>query len=317
LAISQGDFRTAVTLALEGRERLTRLENTTGIARALHALGHAQIDLGDYDAARAHLEESLGLFQSEGDRPGMAAALNSLGYVATRRGDYPAAKSYAEQAVSLYRDLNQPRLMAGISVNVGMTALAQGDYATAQRLTEAAVPILRALHDNDGLPIALLNLGNVYQDTGDLERARGCYEEALALGRALGLANVAAPLSGLGSVLLSLGDIKSARACFAEALQARVKAGERRGVALALGSFARLEQAQQRPGRAARLLGAAEAIRSAIGAPIQPRARRNHEQLVAEVRSALGEADFAAAWQEGCALTLDQAAALALQANDE
>jgi predicted ATPase/DNA-binding SARP family transcriptional activator len=311
LAISQGSLREAVDLALLGRERFMRLENTGGLGRALHALGHAQIDLADYEPARGHLEESLALFQSEGDRPGMAAALNSLGYVATRRGDYPAAKAYAEQAAALYRELNQPRLVAGISVNVGMTALAQGDYATAQRLMEAALPILRELRDSDALPIALLNLGNVYQDTGDLERARGCYEEAIALGRPLGTTTIAAPLLGLGSVLLARGDLTGARGCFVEALQARMQSGERRGVALALGSFARLEQAQQRPDRAARLLGAAEALRKAIGAPIQPRAQKNYDQLIDALRTALGEASFSEAWMAGGALTIEQAVALA------
>lgn len=145
-----------------------------------------------------------------------------------------------------------------------------------------------------------------------LARARACFEEAIALGRSLGNANVSAPTSALGFVLLRLGEVRRARECFTESLQARLAAGERRGVAIALGNFAHLAQAEQRPERAARLLGAAEAIREAIGAPLQPRARQGHDQLVDAARAALGEADFAAAWREGKALTWDQAAALAL-----
>jgi hypothetical protein len=107
--------------------------------------------------------------------------------------------------------------------------------------------------------------------------------------------------------------LKGARACFAESLQLRLQAGDRRGVAVTLTNFAHIFQDDHRPDRAARLLGAAEALRTAIGAPIHPNRREEYEQLLAEVRAALGEAGFADAWAEGGVLTLEQAVALALK----
>jgi tetratricopeptide (TPR) repeat protein len=171
---------------------------------------------------------------------------------------------------------------------------------------------MRELQERDALPIVLLNLGNVYEGLGDLDRARDCFEEAIAVGRTLSNQSVSAPLAGLGMVLLRQGDLKGARARLAESLQARLKAGERRGVALAFTSFAQLAQTEQQPERAAQLMAAADAIRTAIGAPIQPRARRSWEQLVEEVRAALGETAFDKAWESGSRLTLEQAANLAL-----
>jgi hypothetical protein len=41
-----------------------------------------------------------------------------------------------------------------------------------------------------------------------------------------------------------------------------------------------------------------------------PAWQREHDQLVAQARAHLGEADFAAAWAVGAALTLDEAVAL-------
>jgi two-component SAPR family response regulator len=60
---------------------------------------------------------------------------------------------------------------------------------------------------------------------------------------------------------------------------------------------------------AARLLGAAEAIREAIGTVIAPCERPQHLQAVATARAALGEEAFAAARQHGMLTTTDELAA--------
>ncbi len=64
--------------------------------------------------------------------------------------------------------------------------------------------------------------------------------------------------------------------------------------------------------RAARLFGAAEALREAIATPLSPVDRSAQEQAVANVRAHLDVATFAAAWAEGRAMTLEQATSYAL-----
>jgi hypothetical protein len=67
------------------------------------------------------------------------------------------------------------------------------------------------------------------------------------------------------------------------------------------------------PGRAARLLGAAEALRETLGFAVPPVDRCAHEQVVATARAGLGEERFATAWAEGRAMSLHEAMALALK----
>jgi hypothetical protein len=72
--------------------------------------------------------------------------------------------------------------------------------------------------------------------------------------------------------------------------------------------------AEQRPLDAAWLFGAAESLLSAIGASLEPADRAERERHLAAARSAgLDEADFAAAWAEGRAMTPDQAVEFALE----
>ncbi len=57
---------------------------------------------------------------------------------------------------------------------------------------------------------------------------------------------------------------------------------------------------------AARLWGTAEALREAIGAPLQPIEQADYDHAVAAVRSNLGEETFALTWAEGRAMRAEQ-----------
>ena len=63
------------------------------------------------------------------------------------------------------------------------------------------------------------------------------------------------------------------------------------------------------PEVAARLLGAAEAVRTEANIVIESFNLEEHEATLARTREALGEAAFSAAWKQGESLTLEQAIA--------
>jgi hypothetical protein len=64
---------------------------------------------------------------------------------------------------------------------------------------------------------------------------------------------------------------------------------------------------------AARLHGAAEAIRGGGKAMLRPDERSTYQHDVTTTRARLGEAIFAAAWDEGRALTMEQSVVYALE----
>jgi len=61
------------------------------------------------------------------------------------------------------------------------------------------------------------------------------------------------------------------------------------------------------PDVAARLLGAADAARQAMRAPLPPYRRPAHDSALAALRSRLGEATYGRAWTDGRAMPLDRA----------
>jgi hypothetical protein len=110
----------------------------------------------------------------------------------------------------------------------------------------------------------------------------------------------------LGKMACDKGDYGQAGAQLKESLALRQESKSRRGIASVLEGLAKLTVAQQQAKLAAQLLGAAEALREAIGTPLLPDERADYEQTLAAARTALGEEAFARVWAEGRATPLEQ-----------
>jgi hypothetical protein len=84
-----------------------------------------------------------------------------------------------------------------------------------------------------------------------------------------------------------------------------------------LEGMARIAAVRGLPWQAAQLGGAAEALRETLDAPLAPSLRAGHARAARDLREALGETAFAAAWAKGRALPLEEAIILALEGQDE
>jgi DNA-binding CsgD family transcriptional regulator len=86
--------------------------------------------------------------------------------------------------------------------------------------------------------------------------------------------------------------------------------------AYSLEGFAGLAGAKAQGGRAARLWGAAEALRKTIGDPLSIEGRLYFERSMVAARAQLGEAAWEAAFAEGRAMDLEEAVEYALSEDD-
>ena len=127
--------------------------------------------------------------------------------------------------------------------------------------------------------------------------------------------SVGRSLTHLGALAIELQDHTGARVWLAEGLAITYALGDVLQLIDELEVFASLELACGSMERAARLQGAAEALRETIGAPLSASNRRIYDVEVATVRAALGEVAFAAAWAAGRAMSQRQAVAYAQEAS--
>jgi tetratricopeptide (TPR) repeat protein len=243
-------------------------------------------------------------------------ALFYLGQVARDQGDYQEARALYEEILTRLRhsgDQDNPYRYWPL-LRLGDLANLEGDYEGARALLEECLQFHRQMGNRYGSAVSLHRLGDVIRNQGDYQGARALYEEGLEIHRQDGNhADTAYYLEGLAAVARSQRDYKEARAFYKESLEIYHWSGEQLGIACGLEGLAGLAAADDQAERAARLFGAAEALREAIGASWSPISPVDHERGVAAVRAALDEATFAAAWAQGRAMSLNQATAYALE----
>jgi DNA-binding CsgD family transcriptional regulator len=157
-------------------------------------------------------------------------------------------------------------------------AYTRGAFALAAERLDEALAMQRELDYGWWMGLTLAIQGNLCRDRGDVTRARSYYAEALALG---------------------------------------VAHEDKRILAIALEGSAEQAVAAGDAARAGRLFGAAAVLRESAGIPVDTHLRGIWERGVTVARAVMGEAEYAAAWEAGRALSLEQAIAEATAAPDE
>ncbi len=305
----------------EGRERLSAVllteaaqGRTAARARLLARAAELAYRQSDYPATISLAGESLAICRELGDGQGTASVLIKLGNVATEGGDYPTASKYLEEALSIWRELDDKHGTARALISLGWAALRPGDYLLAQTRLEEALALSRELGDTRSMGFELSGLGEVALRQGDYKRAARLVEESLQLRRQLGNKwGIGVSLGTLGWVAMRMGDRKRAIARLGESLSVRREIGDKGGCAWCLERMAEIALARANGEKAVRLFGAAAALRASIGSVIDPVDQPQYERRLASMRAGLGEEQFNAAWDEGRALTLEQAIVHALE----
>jgi len=187
-----------------------------------------------------------------------------------------------------------------------------GDLDRARACFAESLSLARAIGDREMITHSHNALGEIARLLGNLAEARDRYLQALEASRGIGESSAAVILLNLGLVAFAQDDMQRARAYFEQSLAHCSALGEPGSVAACLDGLAGVQAVCGDAQCAARLLGAAGAVRAAINEPIQPTDRADHERFVAAARGRLDEASFAAAWAEGARLTQAQAIELAL-----
>ena len=312
-----GDYAVARTLYEECLAISRELGDKQGIASALHNLGMVANEQGDYAQGRVLLESALEINREIGNRAWEANNLILLGNAAQAQGDYAGARALYEEGLAIKRELGDKQGTAGSLHNLGVVANEQGDYSRARALCEEALGINREIGNRAWEANNLIFLGNMAKEQGDYAGARTLHEESLAIMRELGSKQgIAASLNNLGIVAYRQGNPITARAMYGESLRIKREIGDKYGTAYTLNALAELTAGRGQAEQAARFWGASQALREAIGSPLPPNEKEEYDLMVAEARTSLGELSFSAAWEQGRAMTFEQAIAYALEGDE-
>ena len=188
----------------------------------------------------------------------------------------------------------------------GIAALTYNDYAVSLRYFEESLALRRALNDDWGIAQCLNDLASVAMERGDYASARPLLEEGLSAARTSGDKGLIGLLhSSFVELLAHEGNAAAARPHVIEGLTFLRELEDYWRVASllsALGEFESQTRQTDRLERAVRLWASAAAILAAHSDHALP--TPSLERAVTAARAELGDAAFAAAWDEGSGLML-------------
>jgi predicted ATPase/transcriptional regulator with XRE-family HTH domain len=270
---------------------------------------------------RSHLLEGLEMMESLLTAIPDDAALRSLrtkvmngaSMLANFAGDHSAAYRYAEEALAAAKQIEDDWNIALASIGVGMIRVWRLEFDRAEMSFTSGLEAARRTHEKWLLATLLTGLGEVARLQADYEPALAFYEQSLALAQEIGHLWIGAHIhTNMGLVAHAQQQFDKAHICYQASLMNSIQLSDERGIAMAVEKLGWVAAVRKKPERAAKLLGAAAALRKRTNAPGDPDELRHRQDFVRLTRSQLDEKAFAAAWQEGEAIPVEQALALAL-----
>ena len=238
----------------------------------------------------------------------VVATLVVAGRVAYAQGDYAEAAARGYEALAVAEgsggDPADARFLLGLVASDAADP-ALRSKAAARAHVEAALASYRGRNEPVRLAFALVRLARLNLDppAADLDQAGQQLDEALSIHRGTGHTTGIAYAAGvLGDVAVRRRDFPAAAPHYREALAHHVANGHQWGIAQVFEGLARLAVETGHPETAARLYGAAAALRDGLGLPVPAPQWAAHDAAVACVREALGPENFAAAWDGGRSL---------------
>lgn len=241
-----------------------------------------------------------------------AAILSAAGVLASVQRLTDDAIRYFEESLALRRAIQDDHGVASSLSNLGIALMRREDFKGANALFDESLRLRRDLGDQWGTMAVLHNLGNVAYARGDLDAAAARYTEALDLSRRLADAHSEA------GVLIDLGNTAAKRTAYADARRLYLKSlgilrdlDDRAYLAYALEGLARCGVGDGDATYAARLMGAAGALRQNLGAPLPAVWERDYRAAVDAASVALGERVFEAELAGGKAMPIGEAIAYA------
>ena len=307
----QGEFDRADTVGTEARAIGRKYGDRQGIRMANFGLALTAARRGRLSAARSLSEEGLAICREIGDLWFVSYFLWILATAAVESGDYEAARAHADESLKIARELEGPLLVVCALDARAAVARAEGDDEAARsHLAEAAEIGSSQIVPHSYLASVLRGLGELAAAGGDLREAEACFEKSLS--RARGVDDSWAAARAMVSQATLAADRNEgplARALARDALALQLQIGDQLGAVESLERLASIAIHDDEMERGARLLGAANALRGQLGAPL-PSWRRGVLQKVEELaRHALGEARYEASTRQGSELSLEDAAA--------
>jgi tetratricopeptide (TPR) repeat protein len=282
-------------------------------ARALNGLGVMFDRCCEFDRARETLTKAVDMAERAGASEAHADALNNLGGLLFNMGLYEEGRAYQERAMLLYREKGNERGVAMVSANLGNICCASKDFGAAEAYMQSALDANLRMGNRHWEANNLTSLGINALFRNDLERAAEMFGRSLEIKRELGHSvGIGVTLNYMVRLAMRQGEVEAAKKNLHEA--AHVLAAMESPITFAdtLTVASMYTATTGRWADSAMFDGAGAALRDRFAIKIHLFERQEVERRWQDVRTALGDEAYDAAFAIGYSLSPAQAVAAIL-----
>jgi predicted ATPase len=289
LAAFMNRFVLARTWLEESAERAHADDDRTTLGSALVTLGYVESCVGSGAAAATHIGEGLRVLRAVGDPRDLVLALNLVASQYAVMGELTPAREACAEGLAISVELGDDFAIAEAHCNAGFLDIEDRNWLSASAHLEQSLAIQHRLGDDVvSLAIVYNNLAVVARNQGDHGRALALFEQSRALELRTGRISALTEYN-LGDCALRECHVRRAAEYFAQALRIGSVSSDQRGIQAALMGLARVAAAAGQLELAARLMGAAEALREQAHLNISRRCSEYLDEVKTAARSTLGE----------------------------
>lgn len=242
-----------------------------------------------------------------------ANALLWAARLANLQGDYDAALRAAAAGLALARELGDAEMVAFALLVAGTVHSSHQDVDTAAEMYDEAMALLKGSSNHSLVTAIRNNAALLAVEKGDYASARDILLECVAAARAEGgVSGIADYLDSLAWAQLGLNNRQEATANWKESLSLHRNARDNSGTIWCLYGLSCVASAGGEDKRGLRLAAAAKRLSDESSYSSDPWVHRQVEEWQRRSRSRLGAHKSEDAWNQGGAMTVDQAIDYAL-----
>ena len=282
------------------------------LMRACFSLGTITVGSGDIMLSRSALQEAIKIARQLGDKfmLGYSLEMFSNSSLFIKAADsFPAA----QEGLEIFNELNDNAGLAMAYSNISRWAGINGNFEESRKYLGLLQEITKDIPLSFQSGILLLGLAYNARSLGQLETAKKQFEAGLKIFERVGHKGFMTVMTTeIAHVERAMGNYTKAKNTYKETIKVFEDLGNRPAVAHQLECFAMIAIVEEEPQRAAKLFGAAEAIRELTGYKRTDEEEAEEAQFMSRLRAMLPEAEFNMLWAEGKSMTMEQAIQLAL-----
>jgi predicted ATPase/DNA-binding XRE family transcriptional regulator len=255
--------------------------------------------------------QALVLARSIGDVWRQAQALSMLGW---DQRDPQQGRAHWEEAITLFRQVGDWLSLVHTLGILGFTVLSSGDLESAEKLLDEAYELNLQINAQYKFEFILTGKSQLCLLRGEYKKARAFLQENCDMQKEVG--NRMGYLwarARLARIAVREGSVAEAHQILVDVIQNFHVDQNKYGLAFALDMMASLCVVIHKPETAAKLIGWSDAIREEIGDPRPRLEQADLDRDIVKIKRKIGNAAWKEIYLAGRALTVEEAAALALR----